>query len=106
MTDDTGFGEFKPDSDPLTELVERIRTNTTVAYEKASIEMLAKLKVHDLARYMKVFAELKQLESVSIGTLRRAIDKAGDPTLEALYRQLAEMETGHASFLEEKLRIP
>jgi rubrerythrin len=37
---------------------------------------------------------------------RRAIAKAGDATLEALYRQLAEMETGHASFLEEKLRIP
>jgi rubrerythrin len=35
---------------------------------------------------------------------RRAIEKAGDATLAALYRQLAEMETGHASFLEEKLR--
>jgi len=37
---------------------------------------------------------------------RRAIESAGDATLATLYRQLAEMETGHASFLEEKLRTP
>jgi rubrerythrin len=37
---------------------------------------------------------------------RKAIAKAGDPALAALYRELAEMETGHASFLEEKLRNP
>ncbi|HLY72992.1 MAG TPA: ferritin family protein [Planctomycetota bacterium] len=35
---------------------------------------------------------------------RKALAQAGDPTLAALYRELAEMETGHASFLEEKLR--
>jgi rubrerythrin len=37
---------------------------------------------------------------------RKAVANAGDPALAALYRQLAEMETGHASFLEEKLRTP
>jgi hypothetical protein len=41
VTDDTGggFREFKPypDADPIAELVERIKVNITVAYEKASM---------------------------------------------------------------------
>src|SRR5215469_2937211 len=80
MADDTngGFGEFRPepDVDPIAVLVERIKANTTTAYEKATIEALAKLKAGDLARYMGVFAELKRIDGLSIGTLRQAIGKA------------------------------
>jgi hypothetical protein len=80
MTDDTGSGfeEFRPgsDADPIASLVERIKANTTTAYEKATIEALATLKVNDLACYMGVFAELKRIDGLSIGTLRQAIGKA------------------------------
>lgn len=37
---------------------------------------------------------------------RKAVEKAGDPALATLYRELAAMESGHVSFLEEKLRVP
>jgi hypothetical protein len=73
-----GFGEFKPDPsvDPIAVLLERIKANTTIAYEKASIEALAKLKVHDLGHYIAVFAQLKLIDGLSIGPLRQAIEKA------------------------------
>jgi hypothetical protein len=80
MTDEAsdGFGEFEPEPsvDPIAALVTRIKDNITVAYEKATIEALAKLKAGDLVRYMGVFAELKRVEGLSIGTLRQAIGKA------------------------------
>jgi hypothetical protein len=80
MTEGLGsdFEGFKSESgsDPIAELVERIKANTTIAYEKATIETLAKLKAHDLAHYMRVFAELKALDGVSIVALRQAVDKA------------------------------
>ena len=72
-----GFSAFQPQNgeELVDALLARIKTNFTTAYEKASIETLAKLKTNDLSRYMKVFAELKAIDGISIGTLRQAIEK-------------------------------
>lgn len=79
MTDSaSGFEEVKrePESDPIEVLIERIKGNLAVAYEAAAIEMLAKLKASNLGRFIKVFADLKQIPNLAIGSLRQAIEKA------------------------------
>lgn len=82
MTDDSGTSGFErvpgggDGSDPLRDLIDRIKGDISVAYHAATVETLAKLKTHDLATYMKVFAELKLIEALSIGPLRQAIEKA------------------------------
>jgi hypothetical protein len=82
MADDSGagFGEFKPDPSvgPIAAMIERIKVNTTIAYEKASIEALAKLKAHDLGHYIAVFAQLKLIAGLSVGPLRQAIEKPNE----------------------------
>jgi hypothetical protein len=75
-TDDFEKVEREPEPDPIAVLIERIESNLTVAYEKATIEALAQLKAHDLAAYMAAFAQIKQVDGISVSTLRQAIDKA------------------------------
>lgn len=62
--------------------------------------------IFDTLKPRRVYELALQAELGAQEFYRRAIAKAGDATLAALYRELAEMETGHASFLEEKLRTP
>jgi rubrerythrin len=62
--------------------------------------------IFDTLKPRRVYELALQAELGAQEFYRRAIARAGDATLAALYRELAEMETGHASFLEEKLRTP
>lgn len=62
--------------------------------------------IFDTLKPRRVYELALQAELGAQVFYRKAMAKAGDPALAALYRELAEMETGHASFLEEKLRTP
>lgn len=72
---DSGFEEIKPGPDPIEALIDRISANLTIAYEKATLEALAKLKAEDLGRFIAAFAKIKAIPGIEIGPLRQAIDR-------------------------------
>jgi len=60
--------------------------------------------IFDTLKPRRVYELALRAEREAQEFYRKATAKAGDAMLAALYRELAEMETGHASFLEDKLR--